>query len=313
MAVHHFEMDLVKLVEDFGGDEDACLLYLEGLRWPDGVRCLRCGSDKISRIGWTAPKGRRQFDCDSCRYRFSVKAGTIFHDSHLPLWKWFLATYMMVESKKGMSANQLKRTLKVSYKTAWYLCHRIRAAMKDDTPVKLEGIVEIDETFIGGKARGGSKARGTGSGSKVGKTMVVGAIQRGGPVRFRIESRPSSVILHGFARDVIAEDAEAIYTDQHPAYRGIGDGDTRHESVDHGAEEWVRADVHTNSVESVWSLLKRSIVGSYHQLSAKHLPAYLEEIAFRFNNRENPFLFRDTLLRLIGQEPLTYRELVTHD
>src|SRR5206468_4974616 len=138
------DLNLVDLIEQFGS-EDRCRIYLEELRWPTGVRCIRCGSSKISRI-----KKRDQFDCDSCTYQFSVRAGTIFHDSHLPLWKWFLAVYMMTESKKGMSALQIKRSLEIAYKTAWYLCHRIRAAMSQATAKdgKLEGTVEADETLI---------------------------------------------------------------------------------------------------------------------------------------------------------------------
>src|SRR5690242_1874961 len=129
--------------------------------------------------------------------------------------------------------------------------------------------------------------------------MVLGAIERGGKVRLRVENRgPKSHVTkslaHLFVNEVVADEAEAIYTDENPSYLGIADEDTRHETVDHGKEEWVRGDVTTNGIESAWSLLKRSVVGSYHQLSAKHLPAYLDEFAFRFNNRENPFLFRDT-------------------
>jgi transposase-like protein len=300
-------MNLVRLIERFGS-EDRCRDYLEGLRWPEGVRCPRCESAKISRI-----HKRNQFDCDSCRYQFSVRVGTVFHDSHLPLWKWFLATYMMVESKKGMSANQLKRTLDVSYKTAWYLCHRIRSAMDVANPELLTGTVEVDETYVGGKARSGGKAKGSGSGSKKHKTMVLGAIERGGTVRFQIERRdPSHIILKAFIGDTIAADA-SVYTDQHPGYRTLRDGGIRHESVDHSSEEWVRANVHTNTVESIWSLLKRSIVGTFHQLSAKHLEAYLDEIAFRFNHRHNPHLFRDTLVAMLDAKTLTYAELVQAD
>lgn len=294
------DMNLVKLIEKFGS-EDRCRDYLEGLRWPDGIRCPRCESAKISRI-----VKRNQFDCDSCRYQFSVKVGTVFHDSHLPLWKWFLATYMMVEAKKGVSANQLKRTLDVSYKTAWYLCHRIRSAMDVANPELLTGTVEVDETYIGGKRRN------VGSGYTRNKTMVIGAIERGGGVRFQVERRSASaIVLHAFIKEAIADEAEAIYTDGHTGYKGIGDANTRHETVDHSAEEWVRADVHTNTVEGVWSLLKRSIVGSYHQLSAKHLASYLDEIAFRFNNRANPHMFRDTLVAMLDAETLTYAQLTS--
>lgn len=142
------EMNLADLVEQFGSN-DRCREYLEHLRWPDGVKCPRCGSDSVSRI-----TTRKQFDCNACRKRFSVLAGTIFQDSKLPLWKWFAAVYLICESKKGISALQVKRMLKIgSYETAWYLCHRIRAAMKDEGASTLDGIVEIDETYIGGKVR----------------------------------------------------------------------------------------------------------------------------------------------------------------
>ncbi len=278
--------------------EERCHEYLEGLRWPDGVRCPRCSSDKISRI-----VKRDQFDCDSCRYQFSVRAGTIFHDSHLPLRKWFAAIYLMCEAKKGVSANQLKRTLKVAYKTAWYLCHRIRAAMKDADTTPLTGTVEVDETFIGGKKSG------KGRGYVGNKAMVLGAIERGGSIRLRVEKRRDRKTLHGFIKSQVDDSAKNIYTDDWHAYDGCGDENTKHSRVTHSEDEWVRGDVHTNSIEGAFSLLKRSIVGSYHQISAKHLPAYLDEFEFRFDNRDNPFMFRDTLLRLIASDKVTYDEL----
>jgi len=142
--------------------------------------------------------------------------------------------------------------------------------------------------------------------------MVLGAIERDGNVVLRSygRNRADKELLHGFVSSVVAEDAEAIYTDQHHGYQGIGDGDTRHETVSHNREEWVRGDVSTQGIESVWSLLDRSVVGSFHQISGKHLPAYLDEVSFRFNNRKNPFLFRDTILKLIETDPLTYAQLI---
>jgi transposase-like protein len=296
-------MSLVKLVEQFGS-EDRCRDYLKALRWPEGPECIRCGSKSLSWIST-----RRQFDCNSCRYRFSVTAGTVFHDSHLPLWKWFLATYMMVESKKGVSANQLRRELAVSYKTAWYLCHRIRYAMVEADPELLSGTVEADETVIGGRRKGSQQERWRN------KTIVLGAKERGGKVRLRVgshgRSNSTSYQVEGFLADALADDTLAIYTDQSRIYSNIGDANTRHETVDHSAEEWVRGDVGTQGIESTWSLLKRSIVGSYHQLSAKHLPAYLDEFSFRFNNRENPYLFRDTVMALCDADALTYEALTS--
>ena len=293
------EINLVSLVDRFH-DEEACRKYMEELRWPDGVKCPRCGSNKLSRI-----KKRSQFDCDSCRYQFSVTAGTIFHDTHLPLWKWFLAVYLMVESKKGVSANQLKRTLGVSYKTAWYLSHRVRAALNEVDAQLLKGIVEVDETFVGGEMQG------KGRGYKGNKTTVVGAMQRNGNICLKVVRGTDRETLHGFIRETTAGDTQAIYTDEWPAYRGIADKDTEHKTVKHRDKEYVaQGDVHTNSIENVWSLLKRSIVGSYHQVSAKHLDAYLDELEFRFNNRENPYMFRDAMLKLLLAETLPYAKLI---
>jgi len=289
-------VNLVRLVDDFHS-EDRCRAYLEELRWPDGLECPRCHGKTISRI-----VQRNQFDCDSCRYQFSVTAGSTFHDSHLPLWKWFLAVYLMCESKKGISSKQLERTLGVSYKTAWYLTHRIRDAMGSVEESPLVGVVEVDETLIGGKVEG------EGRGYRENKSVVIGAVQRdGGKVRLRVIPNTR----RGHVLDFIEAnvDASAIYTDELKSYVGAT-GSARHDTVSHKMEEWVRGDVHTQSVESVWSLFKRSIVGSYHRLSVKHLPAYLDEMEWRFNNRDNPYLFRDTLLVLLHSDPLPYKELV---
>lgn len=168
------ELTLVELIESFG-NEEKCRRYLERLRWPDGPQCLECGSRKVYRI-----LKRNQFVCDDCSHQFSVTAKTIFHDTHLPLWKWFLATYLLCESRKGMSANQMKRQLGISYKTAWYLCHRIRAAMLEVAPEPMAGTVEMDETYVGGKKRrwrpGSTKA------------VVIGIRQRNGELLKLVES-----------------------------------------------------------------------------------------------------------------------------
>lgn len=282
------------------GDEATCREYLEKLRWPEQVCCPRCGDCSVSVIST-----RDQWDCNSCRYRFSVTSGTIFDNTKLPLRKWFVAIYLMCEAKKGISANQLSRTIGVSYKTAWHLCHRIREAMatgKLDGPT-LVGIVEVDETFIGGvQSQAVFRAASN-------KTIVAGAIQRGGMVRLRRIPNLRKATLHDFIRETVRDEAEAIYTDEFRSYVGIGDENTRHESVNHKAEQWVVGDVHTNSVEGVWSLFKRSIVGSFHKISKKHIDRYIEELEWRFNNRDNPFMFRDLLMRILDAEALRYREL----
>ena len=294
------EINLISLVDRFHS-EDACRQYLEELRWPNGVACVRCGSVSISRIST-----RDQYDCNSCRYRFSVTSNTIFHDTHLPLWKWFLAVYTMVESKKGVSANQIKRELGISYKTAWFLCHRIRNAMaqaRADAP-KLTDIIEVDETYVGGKVEG------KGRGYKGNKALVVGIVQRKGQVILRVRADRSRETLHEFILSATDPKARAIFTDEWPAYDGIADGDTRHETVNHSQEEYVRGEVHINTAESVWSLLKRSIIGAFHHVSVKHLDAYLDELEWRFSNRENPFQFRDTMSELIKAENVEYKELI---
>jgi transposase-like protein len=293
--------NLISVIEKFGTD-DKCRACLVHLKWPNGIDCPRCHSKKISRL-----KARDTYDCDSCRYQFSVTAGSIFHDSHLPLTKWFLATYVIVESKKGISANQLKRMIGVSYKTAWYLCHRIRKAMTEVNPKPLGGpdsTIEIDETYIGGHRHH------MGRGYRDNKTMVMGAIERGGKMRLQVEKRHNRWAAKRFIEKTTAPDTARIITDESNIYSRIEDADTKHESVNHSQEEWVRGDVHTNNVEYVWSLFKRSIVGSYHQISAKHMDAYLDEFEWRFNERENPYLFRDTLVRLLNSPKMEFKELV---
>jgi transposase-like protein len=233
-----------------------------------------------------------------------VTTGTIFHDTHLPLSKWFLAIYLMTESKKGISALQIKRTLDIAYQTAWHLCHRIRAAMRDANCELLRGIVEVDETYVGGKTRG------MGRGYKGNKAIAIGAVQREGRIRLQVTQSADKATLLKFIADNTDPKTEATYTDELPAYNGVADADTRHETVNHSAEEWVCGDVHTNGIESVWSLLKRSITGAYHQVGMKHLDAYLDELEHRFNNRSNELIFRDTLTKLVTAGALPYRELV---
>ena len=293
------KMNLMTLIEKYH-DEDTCREDLEQLRWPDGVACTRCGSTEI-RNSYT----RNQYDCGSCGYQFSVTAGTMLHDSHLPLQKWIVATYLMVESRKGVSANQLKRTLDVSYKTAWYLCHRIRAAIRDVYPMPLKGFVEIDETFVGGKTKGkGREYKGN-------KAVIVGAVQREGKIVLKVIKGRDRESLHQFIGEVTAAETEAYFTDEWAPYQGIADSNTRHETVNHSIEEWTRGDAYTNSVENIWSLLKRSIVGSYHKVSVKHLDAYLDELEWRYNNRDNPWLFRDTLIKLLRADHVEYGKLVS--
>jgi transposase-like protein len=290
------ELDLCSLIEDFGSEEK-CRNYLEKLRWPKGILCPACDSDKISRI-----TARNQFDCDGCRYQFSATAGTIFHDTHLPLWKWFLATYLICESRKGMSANQLKRMLKVTYKTAWYLSHRIRAAMLETAPKKLGGTIEIDETYIKAKPRRGR--------TRADQRIVIGIRQRNGDLRLIHAEDAKANTVREIINANVGSHVEVIVTDESLIYDFALDNMQKklHRAINH-SKEYVHGDVHTNTVESAFSLLKRGIFGTWHKVSAKHLPAYLDEMCFRFNNRKNNYLFRDTMLKLIESPNLEYKQL----
>jgi transposase-like protein len=293
-------VNLCSLIEQFG-DESKCREHLEALRWRDGIKCPRCDHSEVSKIA-----NREQYYCLRCHYNFSVTAGTIFNDSHLPLMKWFLCTYLLCESRKGMSANQLKRILGVSYKTAWYLCHRIRAAMKEANPAPLGGILEVDETYVGGRHKG-EFGRVPG-----GKEIVIGIRQRGGELRFFHAEDVKSGTLAKYLKENVSEDVDAIVTDDFrsypPAMRELGQAE-KHFSINHSAKVYVEGAVHTNTIESAFSLLKRGIIGSWHKVSAKHLSAYLDEMTFRFNNRSNPYLFRDTLMKLIEAPVLEYKKL----
>ena len=205
-----------------------------------------------------------------------------------------------------MSANQLKRTLGVNYRTVWYLCHRIREAMGNaplDGPT-LVGIVEVDETLVG------RKVKGKGRSNRGNKTIVAGALQRGGRVRLERIPDVKRATLHDFARRTCKDETEALYTDELKSYLGIDDHNTRHETVNHSQEVWVIGDVHTNSIENVWSLFKRSIIGAFHKMSAKHMDRYLGELEWRFHNRNNPCIFMDTLRRIHRTPHMTYGQLV---
>jgi transposase-like protein len=288
-------MNLIKLFENFNS-EDRCRELLEVLRWPAGVCCTRCGNTSVSKI-----EKRHQYECNGCFYQFSATAGSVFHDSHLPLWKWFLAVYLMCEGKKGISANQLKRTLGISYKTAWYLCHRIREAMKSDASEKLRGIVEADETFVGGAFDKRRKR------AAYDKTCVVGVIQRGGDVRAQKSPSRGARALTAFIRESV-EPGSQLMTDEYAGYKEVG-REYEHRKVNHSALQYVEGLTHTNSIENFWSLFKRGLVGSFHKVSDKHIDRYLDEFCYRFNGRHEGQLFQNTLRNLVNGRTLTFEEL----
>ncbi|MGO9938145.1 MAG: IS1595 family transposase [Terracidiphilus sp.] len=316
-------MNLIDVTQQFPTDEE-CLKYIEQMRWPDGVvRCPVCGCDRISRITRkSATKNIRKslFQClePTCKQQFSATSGTIFNDSHLPLYKWFMALAIVVDAKKSISANQLKEHLGIgSYRTAWYMAHRIRKAMVEETNPfdQLRGIVEMDETYIGGKAKrrfGKQKPR-------VPKDMVLGIRERGekgnrpGRVKFVHIPDGKKETIREAVRKHVVPNPDRIYTDDAAVYPFAFDKqlNKKHRSVNHSIE-WIvpGTNIHTNTVESAFSLLKRGLIGSFHRVSIKHLHRYLSEFEFRFNIRKDEDRFSKTLSRMAGIAPMPYVELI---
>src|ERR1017187_5032717 len=303
-------MNLIDVVEQFKTDDD-CLDYLEALRWPDGKSCPFCGHEKLSRIDRKSKSKNvrtRLYQCVACNQQFSPTVGTIFHDSHLPLVKWFMALALLIDAKKGMSAKQLQNHLGIAYRTAWYMAHRIRKAMdKDETEFpKLSGVVEVDETYVGGKS--GFRGR-----SSKQKDIVIGLRERGGRVRFMHVADVRSGTLQQIIETFVSDDVEMIVTDDFRSYpMDVRKFAGKHRTINHSAGYYVAGEdnqIHTNTIESAFSLLKRGIIGNYHFVSIKHLHRYLAEFEHRFNERKNPERFDDTLRRMVNSEPIQYKEL----
>jgi len=290
------------------GTDDACKVLLTQLRWPDGkIACPRCGETK--RVYKTARAFR--WNCKGCNkagYRFSVLTGSVFENTNMPLHTWFKVAFLMLSSKKGISALQVWRMMEPvrgkrgSYKTAWYMCHRLRAAMK--TGGLLSGEVEIDETYVGGAAgnahRGNRGATTTATPGKRGnlvppKVGVVGAISRKGNVVAKVIGTMGAVTVAQFVRNAVADDVSLVATDEGASYMTLRKKGYPHEAVNHKEGEYVRGNVHTANLDSFWSLLKRGIMGTFHKVSADHLPLYVNEFAWKHNNRNNPAIFHALL------------------
>ncbi len=265
-------------------DEDAARELLEKMRWPNGVACPHCGgADPYKLTPKPGSKTRKGlYKCRACRKQFTVTVKTVFEDSHIPVSKWLLGIHLICSSKKGMSAHQLHRNLGISYKAAWFMSHRLRYAMKENPLAGLlAGVVEVDETYVGGRRRGGKRGR---PGADSHKAPVVALVQRGGQVRVMAMPRVTAETLGKAVRENMKHDAQ-LMTDDFPPYKRIGHVD--HETVNHSQKEYVRkgTNVHTNTVEGFFSLLKRGINGTFHHVSKGHLHRYCDEFAFRYNNR----------------------------
>jgi len=282
--------------------ESKCRELLTRLRFPEGPHCLRCKGPVVE-----LETEKQLFYCKDCDYQFSVTAGTVFNDSHLPLVKWFAATLLLCEAKKGMSACQIQRTIGIgSYKTAWYLCHRIRHAMTETNKPMLDGKVEMDATYVGGENRGKGRIARVDN-----KEVVIGIRKRNGELRFFHAQDAKSGTLAKYVNENISEDVEVIFTDDHIANEVAMKkaGRKNHKTIRHSSGMYVMGDVHTNTVESAFSLLKRGIMGTWHKVSAKHLQSYLNEMTFRFDRRKNSDLFLDTLRHMVTASVLTFEKL----
>jgi hypothetical protein len=301
-------MKLIDVTRQFA-TEDKCLDYLEKMRWPSGVCCIHCGVLNVSTITRTAGKNKRVriYQCleEGCRKQFSATSGTIFNDTHLPLTKWFMAIAMICEAKKGMSAKQLERHLGVNYRTAWHLAHRIREAMQDGGDL-LTGVVEADETYLTPK----KPRKGKPYVKKEKRDIVLGMIERGGKLRLVPITDSKIEIIEPMLEKHISPDA-TLQTDGHPTYKIISERKWvgKHRVIDHN-KSYAWGDVHTNTIESAFSLLKRGVYGTFHKVSIKHLGRYCNEFSYRFNRRDEQLrMFDGTLTNLLRGEVLPYKKL----
>jgi transposase-like protein len=292
-------------------DEPYCVDYIAQQRWPDGVVCPRCGSDNVSRVA-----SRLIWQCKGCRKQFSVKVGTIFEDSPIPLSKWLPAIWLLASAKNGISSYELAKTIGVTQKSGWFMLHRIRLAMQSESLDRIGGQVEVDETFIGGKARFMHKDRRAaaikGRGA-MGKTAVMGLLERHGPdghstVRAKVIDNVKRRTLSPTVRLHVVPGSE-VFTDAFKSYADLG-ADYIHQVIDH-AESYAKGVVHTNGIENFWSLLKRAIKGTYVSVEPFHLFRYLDEESFRYNSRKLSDAERvRRLVTLVEGKRLTYNGLI---
>ena len=287
-------------------DETSAIAYIEGLRWADGVVCPLCDSGRTSRM-----KDSQYHQCKDCRKKFTVRTGTVFERSHIALDKWLYAMYLLETARKGISSLQLSKELGITQKATWFMLHRLREACSIEAD-KIDGVVEVDGTYIGGKEsnKHASKKLHAGRGT-VGKQAVMGLKQRGGSVKAMPVADTTTKTLEGNVVKNV-ESGSTVYTDEHAAYQNLGVW-YEHGTVKHSVREYVNGMAHTNGIESVWAVLKRGYNGVYHQWSAKHMARYVNEFTFRLNEGN---VKRHTMERLdslidgaIGKR-LTYKQLV---
>ncbi len=287
-------MNIIEIYKQYPTHDD-CIAHLEKVRWPGGPRCPYCGSDKASAL----PKEHR-YHCYNCHTSYSVTVNTIFHDTKLDLQKWFLAISLVLNAKKGISSRQLARDIEVNKNTAWYMGMRIRRAMIEHGEL-LKGIVEADETYVGGKPRKGNGPKNSEHhkrGRGTDKIPVVGVIERNGKVKARVAKDLKSKSLARFIREKVQIEGATVMTDEFSGYCRLKYF-VKHETVNHQVA-YVCGNIHTNNMESFWAILKRGIIGQYHKVSARHLGKYVDEFCYRFNHRKDVDVFALTLSRAVG-------------
>ena len=288
-------------------DKTVAFEFLKEIRWPNGPVCPDCGCSEYSFLST-----RLMFKCKACKKQYSVKKGTIFEDSPLGLDKWLPAIWLIANTKNGTSSHELGRALGVTQRTAWFMLHRIRDAMTTGTFENLKDTVEVDETFVGGKARNMHKEvrerKVTGTGGKD-KTIVFGMLERGGDVRAYVVSDRSRATVQGEIAKNVDRGAK-VMTDAFVSYKGL-DRTYRHDWVDHNSIEFVRGDVHPNGIENFWALFKRCLKGTYISVLPCHLDAYLAEETFRFNERKGKDADRfKQVVGQVGGKRIQYKELI---
>ncbi len=284
-------MNLLEVMERFP-DQESCIKFLESVRWGDEPKCTHCGSNRVNSRHERKENLIGRYNCQDCKASFKVTCNTIFHRTKMPLQKWFLAISLMINAKKSLSSHQLARDLELNQMTAWNMMQKIRAEMSKKSSVLLKGIIEADETYIGGKPRKRNKRaddepvkRGRGTS----KTAVIGAVERGGHVIAKVADDLTGQSIMRFIKDVASVDESELMTDEYRGYLTIGK-EMKHHIINH-KEQYVDGDVHTNTIEGFWSLLKRAWYGTHHHYSVVYTPLYVAEACYKYNyrNHENVF------------------------